>query len=184
MRFRWWWVIGLLLLGALGIAGQQGYAYWRVHRLRAAAAEAVAHFDFDKAREHLAVLLELRPSDAGLRLFAAQTARRAGFLNEAEEHLNAYHSLPGRSAADGALERALLTAQRGDFPQVIDFLQSRLDVHHPASNRILEALVQGAIVSYRLDQAKYWLDELLELEPANVTALLTVGQMYESVGKM
>jgi tetratricopeptide (TPR) repeat protein len=178
------WAGGLLLLTVLALAAWRAADYWNAHRHRREAENALAHYDFDGAREHLAALLKLRPRDAEARLLAAQAARRAGFYDEAEEHLDAYHDLPDRSAAEGALERALLSAQRGGLPQVQEYLLSCLDLHHPASNLILEALALGASEVYRPDEAYNWLQQLLELEPCNVPALIKRGQMYESVLKM
>jgi tetratricopeptide (TPR) repeat protein len=178
---RW---AGLLLLAAvLAVSGRLADGYWKVRRHRLATEEALAHYDFDTAREHLSALLELRPRDAELRLLAAQTARRAGLLDEAEEHLNAYRELPSQSTAESTLEGALQMAQRGELPRVRTYLQGLLDVHHPASNRIMEALAAGAAQCYRLDEAFDWLELLLEQEPGNVPALLKRGQMFASVGK-
>ncbi len=173
----------LLLVAALAVGGWQLNGYWTVRQHRHAAEEALAHYDFDTARQHLAVLLELRRRDAETRLLAAQTARRAGLLDEAEGHLIAYRALPDKSPQEATLESALQLAQRGELPpQVRTYLEGLLDVHHPASNRILEALAAGAAECYRLDEAFEWLQLLLEQEPGNVPALLKRGQMFASVG--
>jgi tetratricopeptide (TPR) repeat protein len=105
-------------------------------------------------------------------------------LDEAEEHLAVYRDLPDKSNADATLEGALQMAQRGELPQVRTYLQELLDVHHPASNRIMEAMAAGAAECYLLAEAYRWLDLLLKQEPGNVPALLKRGQMFESVGKM
>ena len=175
---------GLAFLAAAGGAGWYGWrtlAYWQ-HRQ--AADRALEHYDLDAAHDELAACLDLAPRDAELRLRAAQTARRAGLLDEAERQLAAYEAIEGKATPDSALERALLTARQGRLSEVEPELRSLLDVHHPSTPRILEALAEGAVEVYRVNDAGNLLDELLEKEPGNVQALLARGALFESVNKI
>jgi tetratricopeptide (TPR) repeat protein len=176
-------VAALLLLASAGAAGWYGWRSYTYYRHRQAADLALEHYDLDAARDELAACVQMNPRDAELRLLAAQTARRAGFPDEAEAHLNAYQDIQGKATPDGALERALLTAQDGRLEEVRDQLRSRLEIHHPASARILEAMAQGAVVVYHLGEAMPLLDEWLRREPGNVQALTTRGLLFESVGQ-
>jgi cytochrome c-type biogenesis protein CcmH/NrfG len=66
----------------LALAGWQGLRAYHFHRDRAAAKEALARYDFAKARRLLAACLRLRPGDPEALLVAAQAARRDGQLGE------------------------------------------------------------------------------------------------------
>jgi predicted Zn-dependent protease len=173
----------LLLLLAGGAAaswyGRREYLLWS-HR--SAAEAALQHFDLEAARTELEACLELTPRDADLLLLAARADRRAGYYDQAERRLNSYQDLQGKATPDGALERALLNAQRGRLGEVEDHLESLLDVHHPDSARILEAMARGKVEVYRLREAGPLWDELLRLEPGNVQALIARGQLLEVVG--
>src|SRR5260370_42537798 len=84
------WIGLLLILTGLGLGAWQFNRYAKVRSHRREAEEALAHYDFDSARQHLAILLQLRPRDAGVRLLAAHTARRARVVGEAKHHLRGY----------------------------------------------------------------------------------------------
>jgi predicted Zn-dependent protease len=177
-------VVAFVLLAVTAVAGWFGwraYVYWR-HR--EAADRALEHYDLDAAHDELTAAVAMDPRNAELRLLAARTCRRAGLLQEAERHLNAYQDIRGQATPEGALERALLAAQGGRLDDVQDHLYSLLDIHHPDSARILEALALGTREVYRLDQTKPLLDEWLRREPGNVQALMARGQLYESVRQM
>jgi predicted Zn-dependent protease len=175
--------LGLLLLGGLlGLGGWQGVRYLRFRQARQAAQEAEARYDFAQARDRLGVCRELQPGDAGVRLEMARVARRAGLLDEAEDHLNEYRDLVGKATPEGTLERSMLLAQRGELSKVERHLVSCLEMDHPQTDLILESLALGFIRLYRLDLAMFYLDRLLKRQPDNVTARVQRGQMHESVG--
>jgi tetratricopeptide (TPR) repeat protein len=177
-------LVGLALLAVSGAGTWYGWRTFTYWRHRQAADHALEHYDLDTAHDELAVCLDLAPRDAELRLLAAQTARRAGLLDEAERQLDAYQGVTGQATPEGALERALLTAQEGQLSEVEPNLESLLEVHHPSSPRILEAMAKGAIEVYRVNDAGNWLDALLQKEPGDVQALLARATLYESVNKI
>jgi hypothetical protein len=79
----------LALAALLALVVREGARAWQVRRHRRAAEAELARYNFEEAAAELAECLRLRPRDAGLRLLAARTARRAGRLDQAEDHLDA-----------------------------------------------------------------------------------------------
>jgi predicted Zn-dependent protease len=151
------------------------------YHLRAARA-ALDDQDCDEARPHLAACLRLRPDSAEVRFTAARGLRRAGFYDEAADHLREYQRLAGPTP-DALLEWALLGAARGDLPENEPFLQARLDEGAPEAGLILEALAQGSIHIYHLGRARHYLEQLLAREPDNALGLLWQGWQYETSGR-
>jgi tetratricopeptide (TPR) repeat protein len=175
-------------LGAALLLGLSGYLLWQgacalwFHQDLAHAKRAIAAYDFAAGRSRLAQCIRLRPRDPAVRLLAAQTARRDGDLEAAEQQLDVYRELAGALTPQGTLELALLKAQRGLVKEVVDYLISCLEVHHPASEQILEALAWGSISVYRLDQGRFWIQELLEKAPKNPIGRLLRAEMAETMG--
>lgn len=182
-RRRPWGTLGLVALGLLlGLGAVQGARYLRYRRHLRAAEEAIARYEFESARENLAECLKWRPEDPALLLLAARTARRAGLSDEAEDLLSRYNKRKGQPTPEGALERAMLQAQQGELPAVEDDLLAHVEAQHPDSNLILEALALGAVQVYQLNKAVGWLNQLLDRDPDNVTALINRGLLFESRG--
>src|SRR5207249_2620811 len=113
-------------------------ALW-VRSERARTDRALAEFDFDEARRHLARCVELRPRDPDLRLLAARTARRAGDLAAARQELDAYRAAAKESTPQFNLERQLLAVQQGRTQGNVEELIEALDIRHPQGEFILEA---------------------------------------------
>src|SRR5438552_14464294 len=111
-------LLTVLILVLVGYLGWIGGSALRVRWDRAEAEKALAEYDFAEARRRLARCIRIRPRDPELRLLAAQTARRDGDLEAAEEHLDAHRALVGESSDRETLERALLSAQRGQLHDV------------------------------------------------------------------
>jgi Tfp pilus assembly protein PilF len=177
------WALGaLLVLAGLGALAGPAWRYVTFRREHERAERALADYDFEEALEHLRVCVDLRPDDAPTRLLAAQAARRANRYPEAEEHLNAYSDLPGKSTAEGALERALLEAQRGRLEKVYEPLYEYQQTRHPRTEEILEALAVGLAETYQVRAAGSWLEKLLEQYPGNVPGRILRGQLSETVG--
>src|SRR5438046_2814275 len=68
----------LLALVALSLAGYKYYLCYLFSYHQEVAAQAEERFDFEGAREHLAVCLALRPEDRSARLLAARALRSSG----------------------------------------------------------------------------------------------------------
>jgi Flp pilus assembly protein TadD len=168
-----------LLLGYVAWLG--GCDLW-VRWDRAEAEKALAEYDFAEARRRLAHCIQLRPSDPDLRILAAQTARRDGDLSSAEEQLDAYHKLIGDYSPREREERALLMAQDGKVHEVVQPLMELLDMRHPQSEQILEALAMGCVQSYQLNRALFWVHELLEKWPKNGIGRLLLAQTTNTQG--
>jgi predicted Zn-dependent protease len=171
----------LLLALLAGGAYAGGRALLFEHHLRGARA-ALDDQDCDEARPHLAACLRLRPDSAEVHFLAARGFRRAGFHDEAADHLNECQRLGGQTPAT-VLEWAMLAAARGEVAQNEPFLLARLAEGAPESSLILEALAQGSIEVYHLGLARHYLEELLAREPDNVLGLMWQGWLYETQGR-
>ena len=148
-----------------------------------AAQTALSQFDFASARQHLDECTHLRPDDANVRLLAAQAARRDGDMEAAERLLGEYRKLFNDVTPEEHLEWALQQAQAGTFASVLGFLMESLEVRHPASEQILEALAVGCAHIYNLDLASFWVGELLDKYPKNPVGRLIRIQTAETLGQ-
>jgi Tfp pilus assembly protein PilF len=171
-----------LLLGTL--IGLAAGGYWAARHFYAgyhlhAALEAVARYDFNEAQHHLAICLQVDPSSARLHLQMARVARRAGRYQKAIEHLRQHQQLE-QTNPHNTLEASLLQAQVGDLGAVEKWLQEQVEHDSPDTNLILEALAQGYLRTYRLDDALYCLSRLLERQPDNVLALLARATLWKT----
>lgn len=168
--------LGLLALIGIGLyaAGRQLWAEY--HRRQAE--QALARRDFASARTHLATCLSVWPESAEVRLLAARLARRAGDQDEAAAQLKAYERLGGLPELVD-LERRLSRAQRGDMAGNEGFLLAAVKSGHPDAVLILEALAQGYLATYRLEQARHCLDLWLEREPDAPQAFAWRGEVAE-----
>jgi predicted Zn-dependent protease len=178
-----WALLTVLLLGLSAYLLWQGYRALEYRRALADAKKALGAYDFAAARQSLEQCIGLRPRDPAVRLLAAQAARRDGDLGAAEEQLDTYHTLVGKPSPEETLELAMLKAQRGQVKDVVDYLLSCLEVHHPASEQILEALAVGSINDYLIDQAHFWTEELLEKSPTNMRGRLLHAETLVILGK-
>lgn len=172
---------GLVLVLAASGAWLGGSALW-VRWDRGEAEKALAEYDFAEARRRLARCVKIQPRDPGLRLLAAQSARRDGDLDAAEQQLDAYHDLVGGVSPPEALERALVKVQRGNMRELLDALMEDLDLHHPESEHILEALAMGCVQSYELHRVQFWTSELLSRWPKNAIGRLLRAQTVDTQG--
>jgi predicted Zn-dependent protease len=175
-------VLAVLLLALLAAGAYFGSRLLLFdHHLRTARA-ALDDQDCDEARPHLAACLRLRPDSAAVHFTAARGLRRAGFNDEAADHLRECQRLAG-STPETLLEWAMLGACRGDLPENEPFLQARLDEGAAEGGLILEALIQGSIHAYHLELAQRYLGQLLAREPDNALGLMWLGWQYESSGR-
>src|SRR5262249_26230915 len=76
-----------LLVGLLAAGWYANVHYRRPREHLTAAERALAARDFGQARLHLEQCLEAWPDDPGVHFLMARTARRAGDLELAEQHL-------------------------------------------------------------------------------------------------
>jgi predicted Zn-dependent protease len=174
-RTRAAWTAAALALAA--VAAWQGFRVWRFHSDKEAAEQALAIYDFAEAQRRLESCLRLRPDDAPTLLLAAQAARRDGRLDDAQDYLDRHRE----STLDSALEWALLRVQHGMINEHVYDLLEQLEIRHPASEQIMEALAQGSVHVYRLNEAKFWTQQLLERVPKNPMARMLDAQTNETL---
>ena len=170
-----------LAVALLAFAGWYGSRVLHFYRDEAAAREALSKYDFPEARRRLASCLALRQDDPAVLLLAAQAARRDGLLDEAGQHLDRYYKRVGGSTPEGALQGVLLQVQRGQVKGIVHALIDYLEVRHPDSEQILEALAQGCVRVYRLDEAAFWTKQLLDRFPDNPVGRLLDAQTNETL---
>jgi tetratricopeptide (TPR) repeat protein len=182
------WALPLLVV--LLAAGWYANVHYRRPREHLAAAErALAARDFGQARLHLEQCLEAWPVDPRVHFLMARTARRAGDLELAEQHLTRCQHLqkdrPDPSLGDTRLEWALIEAQRGNLTDVDAFLRRRAREEHPDSLLILETMSWELMGRNRLSEALLLLNAWLEKQPGDYEALVRRGWVYEHlfVGK-
>jgi tetratricopeptide (TPR) repeat protein len=169
-------ILLLLAVIAFGI-GLTGAQIWAVYHFRAARS-ALARYHVTEAGNHLEACLKIWPNDPDVLFLAARSARCAGLFDEADDFLNRYQEQRGRDD-DVVLERALLTAERGDVDDVLKFCVARVEANDPASPLILEAVARGCLRAYpyRLNDANWALQTWLKREPDNPMALLLRGHL-------
>ncbi len=172
-------IVLLLLVTAFGVAVAGLYA-WGEYHLRQAQA-ATARQDYRLAYQHLTQALRLQPHSIAILLRAARSARRAGLLEEANQHLETCQRLQGGVTDPIRLERGLLRAQEGDWMEVEDYLRHHIEQDHPDKAVILEALLQGYMKTAQFDRGRTVLRQLLELQADNVYGLYWRGRMQEQL---
>jgi predicted Zn-dependent protease len=170
-------LVALTGLG-LGLAGVQLWAWQQYH----AARRALERYRLAEARQHLEHCLRVWPSDFDVRLLAAQTARRMGDFQEAEEHLARCREVRGGPTDEVVLEQTLIRAQRGGMDSVTPYLRSLVEQGHAATPLIFEALVHGYMKSYRLGDAAALLNAWRERWPDDIQANYLQGFVREQTG--
>src|SRR5262249_51990543 len=146
------------------------------------AEQAIAGYDFAEGRRRLDRCLSLQPNDLELHLSAARAARRDGDLDAAQRHLSAYRAIAQHYTPQAALEWQLISAQQGHVRDVVNELMEAIDIHHPQTEQILEALALGCVQNYEFNQAMFWIQELLERSPKNAIGRLLQAQTIDTLG--
>lgn len=177
-------VLAAVVLVLAPVAVRDGLRSWRFRRERDSGRAALARHDFPAAVRHLASALAERPRDPGALLLAAQAARRDGQLDEAQDYLDRHNAAVAEPGADAALQHALVQVQRGRISDYVKPLLDHLEVRHPQSEQICEALAQGSVHVYRLNEAAFWIRQLRERYPANPVGRLLEAQSQETLRHM
>ena len=174
---------GLLLIVLLALAVPGAPYLWGEYQYHAhlrAARRELERFNFAGAITNLSDCLRQRPTDGEAHFLLAQTARRAGALDDALHELHTCAELGGKDEAL-ELERILLRVQRGEPAGYDTYLQKRAEVESADTPLILEALAQGYLRIVDLRSALVCIDRLLERAPNHVPALLWHAQAMEYV---
>jgi tetratricopeptide (TPR) repeat protein len=167
-------VVLLLALIASGFA-LAGTQFWAAYHLRAARV-ALARYHTAEAGDHLGACLQVWPNDPDVLFLAARAARRTGLFDDADGFLARCQEVRGRDD-ELVLERALLTADRGDVDDVLKFCRAKVQANDPASPLILEALARGCLRSYRLGDAEWAVETWLERDADDPMAHLLRGRI-------
>jgi Tfp pilus assembly protein PilF len=172
----------LLIFGGLALAGVGcyfAYRYLRAEYYFRAAEKARQERNFSQAHLYLDECLKVWPRSVRVHFLGARIARQAGFYEEAERHLDLCQQLQ-QQTPEFQLERSLLQVHQGAFSALTETqLRNYVNDQHPASEEILEALSQGCMRTFRLNNAQTYLDLWLQRRPDNVQAWLWLGWVHE-----
>jgi tetratricopeptide (TPR) repeat protein len=175
-------LFGLILLAGLGFLAWRGYRNWRAERHFQKAQERMAAFRYEAAFDHVGQAVALRPDRGDIQFLAARASRRVMNMPAAKDHLHAAEKLLG-DTDDIRLEKQLLVVQRGDADDLAEYtvwLRAKSD----DANRplILEALVRGALESYRLLPAKKAVETWLEEPTDDARPYFWHALVYDQLG--
>jgi tetratricopeptide (TPR) repeat protein len=136
--------VALLVSAAAVWAGYSYYSPdWRADRALKSARKAAADSDYEQAREHLRVLLQLRPNSAPGHFLMARASRQSDDLVAARRHLVQARA-GGWLREDLEIEEHLIEAQEiGPRGENEKGLHALVLARHPAEREILEGLVKG-----------------------------------------
>lgn len=171
----------LLLAMLLATAAWYGLNRLRFDQSKQAAEQALSAYDFPTARRHLDQCLALRPNDAEALRLAVQASRRDGRLDEALSLLDRYRIVAGTLPPAGQLEAVLIQVQSGNVKEYVHRLIEAVEIRHPASEQILESLALGCVHGYRLDEASFWTQQLLDQFPHNPVGRLIDAQTQDTL---
>ncbi|MEK7214376.1 MAG: tetratricopeptide repeat protein, partial [Chloroflexota bacterium] len=173
-------VLALLAIIAVGVA-LTGRQLWARHHYRTAG-RALERYRLVEARDHLERCALIWSGDFQVHLLVAQTARRLGDYEAAEQHLARCQAIRGGIPEEVVLEQSLIRAQRGGMDSVTPYLRSLVEAHHPATPLILESMAQGYMRSYRFGDAAAILHLWRERSPDDLQANFLEGIVRERVG--
>jgi tetratricopeptide (TPR) repeat protein len=174
--------LGALTLGLFALGGVLAVPHVRALYHARAAERAIQRWDFDEARTHLGVCLDVWPDSAPTRFLAARTARRAGRFDEAERHLKRFQSQNGTSRQT-ALEWAMLKVQRGELDDAEGYLRATVGPDDPDAPLVLEALAHGFLLTERLPELLEATDLWLQVRPGDTHALYYRGRGWERLAR-
>jgi tetratricopeptide (TPR) repeat protein len=172
-RRRWYGVACLALLAAAGWFGWPqalGWYHWRT------AQQDLERHDFAAASAHFGACAHVWPHSIAVRLAAARAARKAGLLDQADEHLGACQRLEKKASEERTLEVTLLQIERGPMSQAQEkYLQDYLQHEHADAQDVLEALADQYLRRSRYVEAARLLDAWLERRPDQLEVLVRRG---------
>jgi tetratricopeptide (TPR) repeat protein len=168
----------VLLLAVIGVAGWAVSPFVLAEYHLREAEKALRRQRYPAALESYERALRHLPNRPDLHLHAGRTARRAGQIPAAREHLRRCRELQGAVSEELQLELYLLRAQTGEVDEVHRYLLPYLLKEGPLTPLVLEALVRAHMGLYRMELAWKFLHRWLELEPDNVEALFRRGTWY------
>ncbi len=166
-RRKWFWrIVGVGVLLTIGWLGCEGWAFWHER----AAQRAFADEDFDGARRHVELALEIHSRRASTNLLAARIERGRGDYAQAERYLIRCKELDGITEAL-QMEWLLLRCERGEVDELAPELLGAVARDHPASVDILESMARVYMTQTRYLEALGVLDKWIERAPDSPRAL-------------
>lgn len=144
-----------IAVGAMAFASWRGWTTMVENRLMVEVQSALDKRDFVTAQRLLQQQLQSHARNAEALTLAAQAARRAGDFRQAETWIDRAERA-GAIAEVVALERALTQVQTGRNPAVAHYLSvAEAHPNDPASQLLLEAIIEGALVRLDLPTARH-----------------------------
>jgi len=182
--WTWSWR-GWLALLLIALAGYWGGRHaWAWHH-RHAAARALAHYHPQEARDHLDACLKIWPNDPQALLLASGAARRLGDFAAAEQHLRTLERVAPDAKDALDLEWSLVRATAGAIDDKIEDFLLPLASREPAvAPAIWEALIEGYVRIYRIQEAFVCAGRWLEVDPDNVQALYLRGTIHRHIRRL
>ncbi|HYT92946.1 MAG TPA: tetratricopeptide repeat protein [Gemmataceae bacterium] len=180
-------VLAVAVLLLLGVAAYFiGVSVW-ANGQHQAALQALEHYDFEKAGQHLEKYLSVRPQDPEILLLAAQTARRRGEFTEAVRQVRAAEEA-GAATDAIATERQLLRIQTADLTDASRLVQYCTDHAAEAQTALVyEALIEGSLKAVNPALAQWAVDLWLKHRTGKVDqaqGLVLRGRVHEFLQDM
>jgi tetratricopeptide (TPR) repeat protein len=171
-----------LIVGFLVLAAGAGGVYVAGLRHFNTAQAALEKASFEEAAAAVEQCLRFWPRSYRAHLLAARIARRRQAYEAADRHLADCVRLQGKTEA-ATLESMLVQVQQGHATGVEDGLYRMVERNSPDAAAILEALAEGYATGFQTEKTLGALNELLNRQPANVSALLLRGKIWEGLNK-
>ena len=159
-RRRIWWVGGV---GALLLVGWLGCEVWASWHERAAR-RAVSEENFDGARRHAELALEVHGGRVSTNLLMARIERGRGDYAAAERALTRCKEL-GSVTQELQMEWTLLRCERGEVDELAPALLEAVAHDHPAARDILESVSRVYMRQTRYLEALGTLNTWIERAP-------------------
>jgi tetratricopeptide (TPR) repeat protein len=169
--------LALVAVIALG-AWVAGVNLWAGYHLQAARSSLDKYHNAE-AIDHLRACMTVWPHHPETLLLAARAARRQGEFAQAESFQDQYRRARGSEDDDLILEDMLLLAQRGEVLRAARFCKQLVEDGHPATPLILEAMANGYLNRFRLQDAMACLQDWLKRQPDNPQAVFLEGRVYD-----
>jgi tetratricopeptide (TPR) repeat protein len=167
-------LVALGVGGYFGVPQLLGFYHWH------AAQKAQERREFALAHQHLAGCLSVWPHSVTTQLAAARAARRAGLLQEADDHLRACQDSEEQTSDEWRLQYNLLAVKRdGLNPLQERYLQDALRQGCSDPLEVMEALSEEYLRRDRYPDAQALLDAWLEMRPDDVEALARRGWVWD-----
>jgi tetratricopeptide (TPR) repeat protein len=171
-----------LIVGLLVAAAGAGGVYVAGLRHFDTSQAALDRASFAEAATAVEQCLRFWPRSYRAHLLAARIARHRHAYESADQYLADCVRLQGKTEA-AALESMLVQVQQGHVTGVQDGLYRMVERNSPDAPAILEALAQGYATNFQTEKTLGALNELLNRQPDNVSALLLRGKVLEGLDK-